>query len=520
MFLHGIFLWIAQQNAASVAAEYVRTHRAADAALVSGEFTAALANYVRCLELAPKNATCAYAIACVKTHTENQPAALEWLERAVQWGYADAEVAAWDADLAKLRGDPRLAAALERMRKMSVGRNTRPMYWDLWAASVESWPTAIAVNKSGSAIAIGDADGIVRVLEAQTGRERVQAPSLGDRVWAVGLDPDSEHVLALTWNGKLHRRRLDGTQVWVSTTAIGPAAQEQEGAPALAGLLQWDPTGRLLLVAGTDRGASVFGAGGEMLWSTRTGFGDCADVHVTWSPDGKWLAAIAEADKREVRFLDAQSGADSAPALPCPDDAICVAIHPNREWIATGHEKMRVRVFDRATHALRFEAFSADEIGFAGSVNEAQFSPDGNYLAISTGNGRYVTVLDAATGERVWASGQLGGRIAEHGELVWSMDSQRLWSAFSSGALGLYEFELPSQGLALKFESANAPVFGEIGSGAVLLNGGYAALDPSNGEVLWVRLDRSRYGAKLIALFDPKRQRAALAGVPVLESEL
>jgi WD40 repeat protein len=327
-------------------------------------------------------------------------------------------------------------------------------------------------------------------------------------------------VLALTWNGKLHRRRLDGTQVWVSTTAIGPAAQEQEGAPALAGLLQWDPTGRLLLVAGTDRGASVFGAGGEMLWSTRTGFGDCADVHVTWSPDGKWLAAIAEADKREVRFLDAQSGADSAPALPCPDDAICVAIHPNREWIATGHEKMRVRVFDRATHALRFEAFSADEIGFAGSVNEAQFSPDGNYLAISTGNGRHVTVLDAATGERVWASGQLGGRIAEHGELVWSMDSQRLWSAFSSGALGLYEFELPSQRLALKFESAHAPVFGEIGSGAVLLNGGYAALDPSNGEVLWVRLDRGRYGAKLIALFDPKRQRAALAGVPVLESEL
>lgn len=86
-----------------------------DAALAGGRLDDARLAFEGCLELSPENPTCAFYLACVEARAGMPDAALEWLERAVLWGYADAEVALFDPDLAALRG-ARFAELAERMR--------------------------------------------------------------------------------------------------------------------------------------------------------------------------------------------------------------------------------------------------------------------------------------------------------------------------------------------------------------------------------------------------------------------
>src|SRR5689334_18806811 len=88
------------------ALDYLREHRNAHAALVSkraDKLDAARAGFEHCLALSPDNPTVEYELACVEARAAQTPKALELLERAVDFGYLDADVAAWDEDLASLR---------------------------------------------------------------------------------------------------------------------------------------------------------------------------------------------------------------------------------------------------------------------------------------------------------------------------------------------------------------------------------------------------------------------------------
>jgi len=506
------------QVAARLAAEYARLHEDADLMLQKGKLGLALERFSRCLELDPRNSTSAYALACVKARSGDRQAAFEWLERAVEWGYADAGVAAWDPDLAELRGQARFDAALEGMRRLDWGRPARCFDWDLRTDSLRRRPTAVGASPKGERFVVGDSDGILRVRASDSGRELARSPALGSRIWCAIFDPSGERVVALSWDGRLHEWKADGTAAPKSVVAFRAGDEADEGGPALGAQLQFDPTGRRLLAAGTNRGASVFASSGELLWTSERAFGDFFDVDMVWSPDGEQLAVIEADAKREIRFLAANSGEPNAPALVCDADAKCLALDLAGRLLATGHEDMRVCVWDLFTREKRFEAKSVDELGFGGSVKEAQFSPDGRYLAISTGEGLYISVFDSGSGQLVWGSGQLGGRIGEHGELAWSPDSRRLWSAFSSGALGLHELDLTEKHLVRRFARATLPRFHGDSIGVFLHESGYGAVDATSGKVIWLQLDSSSYREKLMELFDPKRWRAALAGVSVLEA--
>src|SRR5687767_6996548 len=112
-----ILLVLVGQEPARDPMAYVRAHREADAALVAGRLDEARSGMLQCLLLSPGNATAAYALACTEARAGRTDAALDWLERAAQWGYADAEVAVWDGDLASVREQRRFMAAAEVMRQ-------------------------------------------------------------------------------------------------------------------------------------------------------------------------------------------------------------------------------------------------------------------------------------------------------------------------------------------------------------------------------------------------------------------
>src|SRR5690348_754304 len=81
---------------------YLRAHRDADDALVAGKIPEARAGFASCLEMSPKNATVAYALACTEAKAGDRTKALDWLERTAEWNYSDADVASWDRDLATI----------------------------------------------------------------------------------------------------------------------------------------------------------------------------------------------------------------------------------------------------------------------------------------------------------------------------------------------------------------------------------------------------------------------------------
>jgi len=81
--------------------------------LQSGRGDAARASFLACLEIAPREAVCAYNIACACSNMGDVADGLAWLQRALDWGYvrtvSERESISKDKDLAGLRSDPRFA---------------------------------------------------------------------------------------------------------------------------------------------------------------------------------------------------------------------------------------------------------------------------------------------------------------------------------------------------------------------------------------------------------------------------
>lgn len=93
---------------------WLTTFQASEARLELGDVEGARADLERCLELEAEHATTAYHLAALHARGGLDGEALDWLKRAVEWGYADDAVMAWDPDLAALRERPRFEQLLSR----------------------------------------------------------------------------------------------------------------------------------------------------------------------------------------------------------------------------------------------------------------------------------------------------------------------------------------------------------------------------------------------------------------------
>ena len=97
---------------------YVEGFRAATAALEAGRLGEAEAGWRACLEERPGSATCAFHLARTEARRGRLDTALEWIALAIEWGWCDDAVLAWEPDLAALRESGELAPliAMARLR--------------------------------------------------------------------------------------------------------------------------------------------------------------------------------------------------------------------------------------------------------------------------------------------------------------------------------------------------------------------------------------------------------------------
>jgi tetratricopeptide (TPR) repeat protein/predicted esterase len=139
-------------------AEFEREFQAGITALQTGAHAQAIEHFARCRELSPRQPVAAYNIACAHALAGETDAALTWLATAVDdgFGYSDErfEIARKDADLGRLRADPRFALLLERMveqRAAASAYAAEPAsYVPASAAPERGWPVLIVLHDHGS----------------------------------------------------------------------------------------------------------------------------------------------------------------------------------------------------------------------------------------------------------------------------------------------------------------------------------------------------------------------------------
>ncbi len=538
---------------------YVRAHRDADNALVAGKIAEARAGFASCLEMSPRNATVAYALACTEARAGDKAKSIGWLERAVEWGYADWGVTAWDEDLASVRTNSSLVAALERMRKFGRERGELAQLVEIWDERRTEIACDVSVEGSGRFAVVAQRAGYLQVLDTRTGQELRRSPSLGSAAWALDFDRSGERVAALTWDGNLHLWNIDGKTQPTSVKAIRPPpepkADSKDGGELgwpFAAFIRFDSSAERVLVAACGRGASLFSAKGELVhaWNESSDYGFSATI-IAWSFDG---ARIAMPKDKAVRFFDGRTGEPVGELLEEEAHICSIAFQPGGTLFATGLRDSRVRVWDLKTSKLAFEHVFKDIFDEQLDVNSVAFSPDGKWIAAGTGERAYLDVLDAGSGVMVSHFDSWGGHFGEPYDLSWMPDSSRLWFAYCCGGMPMNEIAHGNEFAKSVEFSGRPPRFGKSGPALATGLGNVLALDVTSGRCLWDRPILGREGvllktstghfmadldsleglslrpprigdqeaepqplAKFVAvLFDPKRVRAARDGVAIV----
>jgi len=178
---------------AQVPPEYGEQFNKGIAALTGGRHDEGIASFKRCLEINPKDATCAYNIACGFSLKKETEAAFEWLGQAVEWGFGNgdsrtpdgkrtvpnAEFAQLDSDLDHLKTDPRWEKAVARMGELRARREELKKKGEEYAATAAVHVPAAALELEEKPLLVVLHDALSTKDEVIAGRWKAIADELG-----------------------------------------------------------------------------------------------------------------------------------------------------------------------------------------------------------------------------------------------------------------------------------------------------------------------------------------------------
>jgi WD40 repeat protein len=275
----------------------------------------------------------------------------------------------------------------------------------------------VAYSPDGHWIASGDLDGKVRLWDAATGEPCATLPDRGV-VWDLAFGPDGTSLVSACNNS-------DVLQIWDVATArvrrkVSPPGKDFRSVTV-------HPDGRKVAVTAFDGLSRKFYvhvcdmASGERLF-TAEGWA------LTYSPDGRWLAARA-ADDTTVLLLDARTHETVARFRGHDKLVIKAAFSADSRLLASCSLDRTVRLWEVYGGACRVLRGHSDEV-FA-----VAFHPDGTRLATG-GRDRAVLLWDLARGEEV-------ARLQGHKSFVWSLafspDGATLASGSGDATVGLWD---------------------------------------------------------------------------------
>ncbi len=476
---------------------YVRAHRDADNALVAGKIAETRAGFASSLEMSPRNATVAYALACTEARAGDKDKALDWLKRAAEWNYADASVALWDEDLASVRKEKRFGDALQLMGKQRPNSQSAPRLVRIWDGREGAVTFDVAVQPLGRHVAIGQSDGFVRLLDSQSGTLVRSSPSFESPVWSLDFDPSGERLAVLTWDGKLHLWSINLREDPTTIVAMDPPEDWQRLDSLAGGSVRFDPTGTRVFAASEDRGATLCSANGERIHSW--GPVESHSRSPVWSPENHRIAIVSEST---VHFANEANGETTESPLETSSPIRSIAFQPGGRLLATGHDDKYLRVWDLSSRTLVLEHLFDEEDVDARRIAGVSFSPDGALVAGGSRHFEIVHVLNIASGAMVmntkppswWESLEW---CTEPNEFSWSSDSRRLWFAFLRGGDSARELAMDASAPRSPKFYGRAPRFDASGLAVATCLRSVLALDPGTGVCRWNRVNLGRTGELL-----------------------
>ncbi len=306
---------------------------------------------------------------------------------------------------------------------------------------------SVALSPGGKSMAVGESNGLVRVVAVESGRtlQTLGQPS-GRPVRGVAYSPDGRRLASLAddsalriWDlerglvlsrldgdvranvrfspdGALVAAAAEGSVVQVWDAATGRAVHTLRGHSDRVISLDFSPDGRLLASAGKDRKVRLWDLATDTEFLTLRGNGDPV-LSVAFSPDG-WRLAAAGGDGT-VRFWDVLQPQGFRLLHGHRSGVKSVAFHPGGGLLASAGVDAAIRIFD-----IDREREIATLLGHPNYVYDVAFHPDGSKLA-SAGDDGTVRIWETATGNALAVL--LGHRTGVE-SLAFSPDGARLVS--------------------------------------------------------------------------------------------
>jgi WD40 repeat protein len=530
---------------------FMEALRSADAALVAGNPGLAREQFERALQVSDRNPTIAYGLACAAARAGQEERALDWLDRALEWGWVDQAVARWDPNLDSLRSASRFEALLERMKPIDHERRSRLELDSIWRMIQQedprARPSAVTITSDGQYVLAGYHDGRVLVLDAETGLLVRELSRHFSAIWKLAGSPDSKRLAAISKSGRLSLWSIGGGRIRSLDTGMAP----NEDPYPFGVTLSWNPQGERVLLVGEHGDASLWSKTGDLVtrWSIPP---PSWDLRAVWTPDSE---RVLTAEGNLVRARDGRTGELLSTPIEADSPISTLAISPDGAWVVTGHaggwgvlwDLERGTEFRRRQFVDPFTPEPEDEIA------SIAFSPDGTRLAWTTRQGSHAELTDVATFRLLWQSEDYGAHFGEPMPIAWSPDGARVWYAFVCGMDGLVTAQAHPRNVASCYGSGAVPDFA-CNRGAFACDGGAAVVDARTARLLWRRIEipggyliqapsryftgqfealpeltlgrcydreqRSLEARHVEQLFDPKRVRAAQAGIPIVVPKL
>jgi WD40 repeat protein len=280
---------------------------------------------------------------------------------------------------------------------------------------------AVAYSSTGDLFAIGNEEGGVTLIDAETRSPLRTLPGDHGRVVEIGIDRAGTRI-ATGWS--------DGTVgIWDPRTGSELLALSTK-APLRAMTLS--PDGRSLVTLSDDHTARV--------WDATTGdpIHTLARAHdaIAFSTDGKLFAAAVNKGVRSgsdwVSIWDAHTWARVL-TLPDPGHVYTLVFSPDGGLLLSGGP-------DGAVHVLDSKTGNQVQLlmGKLGPVWDIAISPDGRRIATASEGG--LLIWDASTGRRLFPLSQFAFQRRTH--LAFSPDGSRLLGPVGTGTVGIYVLDI------------------------------------------------------------------------------
>lgn len=147
-----------------------------------------------------------------------------------------------------------------------------------------------------------------------------------------------------------------------------------------------------------------------------------------WSPDGKWIAFMAQLPGRPWRiFVVSATGGSPREASIGEDNQGAPTWSPDGNWIAYGNVVCEAAQ-NCAVHKLNISTRQEFKVPGSDDLGTARWSPDGHYIAALNPVNREVSVFDLTSGR--WRKLYKG---VNGNDLSWSADSRYVYASNPSG---------------------------------------------------------------------------------------